>query len=122
MPWFVLEKLGAVACVLSLLALATHKLRRLPHALHVLGGETLAIFVFHLQLIYGGSWALGRMFARNLPWSHALCASLANLVLSIAFAFSWRAFKRRLPALRERAQQQLSTVFGFSTAEGSSNA
>lgn len=121
-PWFVLEKLAAVAFVLSLLALVTHKLRRLPHALQLLGGETLAIFVFHLQLIYGGSWALGRVFARTLPWSHALCASFANLVLSIAFAFAWRAFKGRVPAFRERAQQRLSTVFGFSTAEGSSNA
>jgi hypothetical protein len=95
-PWFVLEKLAAIAFVLALLALVVHKLRRLPHALHLLGGETLAIFVFHLQVIYGGSWALGRVFARSLPWSGALCASFANLVLSVAFAFAWRAFKQRL--------------------------
>ena len=103
MPWFVLEKLAAISFVLAGLALAAHKLRRLPDALHILGGETLAIFVFHLQIIYGGSWALGRLFARSLPWSGALSASLANFVLSVVFAFCWRALKQRLPDLRDRA-------------------
>jgi hypothetical protein len=121
-PWFVLEKLAAISFVLSVLALFVHPLRRLPHPLHLLGGETLAIFVFHLQVIYGGSWALGRVFARSLPLSEAIYASLANLVLSVAFAFAWHAFKQRLPALRERAQRRLSTLIGVSATEGSPNA
>jgi hypothetical protein len=120
-PWFVLEKLAAISFVLVLLALCAHRLRRLPQALNLLGGETLAIFVFHLQVIYGGSWALGRVFARSLPWSAALAASLANLILSVAFAFVWRALKQRLPGLRERAQQRMSAFLRLIAAQGSPN-
>jgi hypothetical protein len=109
-PWFVLQKLAVILVLLVLLALATHRLRRLPAPLALLGGETLAIFVFHLQVIYGGSWSLGRLFPRTLPLSHAIAASLLNLALSVAFAFAWRALKRRLAVLR--AQRPLEIEGG----------
>lgn len=107
--WFVVEKLAVIALTLGMLALLTQRIRRLPAALNLLGAQTLAIFVFHLQVIYGTHLSLGRVFARSLPLWQALCASLLNLALSIAFAFAWSALKRQLQTLRGSRPSALLT-------------
>ena len=100
-PWFVLEKLAVIAVLLSLLALLTYRLRTLPRVLTILGGETLALFVFHLQIIYGGHWALAHRFGRTLRWSDAIWVALFNIALSIAFGLAYHALKQRLLRPRE---------------------
>jgi acyltransferase len=100
-PWFVVQKLAVIAALLALLAWLTQRLRALPRWLTLLSGETLAIFVFHLQLIYGGPWALAQRFGRTLSLREALLCVALNLALSIGFAFAWRALKSRAAALKQ---------------------
>ena len=88
-PWFVLEKLvahsscsrGSLWQPTSCAAYRIHIPRRRDAR--------------HLRLpfadsVHGGSRLSGRLFARSLPWSGALSASLANLVLSVVFALPAR--------------------------------
>ncbi|MEY4508466.1 MAG: hypothetical protein RLZZ450_588 [Pseudomonadota bacterium] len=95
-PWFVLEKLAVIALVLAVLALLTHSMRALPRPLIILGSETLVLFVFHLQVIYGGHWALAHRFGRALAWPEALSVALFNIVLTTLFGLAYHALKQRL--------------------------
>ncbi|HEY6877669.1 MAG TPA: heparan-alpha-glucosaminide N-acetyltransferase domain-containing protein, partial [Polyangiales bacterium] len=101
-PSFVLEKLSVIALVLCALELLSRRIRKLPRVLTILGGETLAIFVFHLQLIYGGKWAFAHRFGRTLDWPHALAVASLNIVASIAFGLAWYGLKQGVALLRKR--------------------
>lgn len=111
-PWFVLEKLAMIALLLALLALLSHRLTALPRVLTILGSETLVLFVFHLQVIYGGHWALAHRFGHTLSWPDAIWVSLFNIALSTLFGLSYHIGKQRvfrpkdwLEALRRRLPQ-----------------
>lgn len=102
-PWFVLEKLAVIALLLALLALLTHRLKSLPSVLTILGSETLVLFVFHLQVIYGGHWALAHRFGRSLSWPDALLVALFNIALSTMFGLAYHACKRAAQLASHRA-------------------
>lgn len=107
-PWFVVHKLAVVAALLALLSALCQRLRALPRWLTLLSSETLAIFVFHLQVIYGGAWALSQRFGRTLSLGEALLCVALNLALSIGFAFGWHALKSRAPALKHGLRERLA--------------
>jgi len=109
-PWFVLEKLAVIALLLALLAVLTHRLRSLPAPLTVLGSETLVLFVFHLQVIYGGHWALSHRFGRTLSWPDALLVAAFNIALSAGFGLLYHALKRSLFRQRDLKQSPSPSV------------
>ncbi len=110
-PWFVLQKLAVICVLLALLAWLTRSLHALPRPLGILGSETLALFVFHLNVIYGGQWALAYRFGRTLDWPEALAVALFNIALTAGFGLLYHTAKQHLRsarswahALRQRAR------------------
>lgn len=99
-PWFVLEKLAAIGLVLAALAWLTRHVRALPSPLAALGSETLVLFVFHLELLYGGRWALAHRFGHSLDWPHALALAALNVGASALFGLAYHHAKALLRARR----------------------
>jgi YHS domain-containing protein len=100
-PTFFTQKLAAVTLAVAVLAYALRNVRALPEALRILTGETLAIYVFHLIVLYGFPIFLQRRLGgAHLPLSAALSVSACMLVASTALGLGWHRLKRWTPARR----------------------
>ena len=112
-PSFFLQKLAVVTLALSALSAALHRLRALPRPLRTLSGETLAIYVFHLLVLYGAPIALARRVGSTLPLSAALSVSAAMLCASTLVGLGWHSIKE---APRTRSFVPSSRLVIISTA------
>jgi uncharacterized membrane protein len=92
---FWLERLGAVLALLAVLAAALSRVTRLPRLLEVLSGETLALYVFHILVLFGTPIGPALIFGKTLPLEHALLIAGANVIVSFAFGLYWHRLKAR---------------------------
>lgn len=99
-PAFLLQKLAAVTIAIGVLAYALRRLRALPAVLRVLSAETLAMYVFHLLVLYGEPFDLHRRAAESLQLGQALGVSALMLIATSGFGLAWHAFKGWHPARR----------------------
>lgn len=95
LPSFNVLKLGLVVGFVGLLALAGQRLARLPKPLERLAGESLMLYVFHLYVLYAGTFGLYRLFGHSLGLSAALGVAAAMVVISAAVGLGWHHLKRR---------------------------
>ncbi len=88
-----LVKLAAVLAVTTLLALATARVRRLPATLRILAGETLALYVSHLLVLYGSGVGLVVLVGHRFGLASAIVAAIAAIVLSAVVVLAWHRAK-----------------------------
>lgn len=92
-PGFNLVKLGAVLGVVSALAWIGSGLRRLPPRASILAGETLALYVSHLMVLYAGGVGLTYLIGHALWWPEAILAALGMVAATAAFGLVWHRAK-----------------------------
>jgi hypothetical protein len=97
-PSFFVLKLAAVTLVVALLANARRRMRSLPAPLCILAGETLAVYVFHLLVLYGFPADLHGRLGTTLWLPRALYMSALMLVASAAAGIGWHRIKHWQPA------------------------
>lgn len=92
-PAFALTKLGATVLAVSVLALLGPRIRRLPSWTLALGGESLALYVFHLLVLYLGGVGLYHHYGRSLSLEASLTVAFVMVVVSVVAGLSWHRFK-----------------------------
>lgn len=114
MPAFFFEKLAWVLGTLAVLAPVMSRVRALPGPIATLAQETLAVYVFHLLVLYFPPVMLASRIGDDLPLGEAACVSLAMIAVSAGFGLAWPRLRgamdwlKRWIALRggaERAEQ-----------------
>jgi hypothetical protein len=100
---FALRKLAFVVAALAVLLLVSWKLARLPRLLERLSGETLVLYVVHLQLLYPAGVGLVHWVGPVLPLPAAMGVALALMVASGAAALVWNGRRGRRVASQRRA-------------------
>ncbi len=89
------RRLAGVLVVSALLAGLAARVRTSPPLLLVLARETLALYVFHVLLIYGQGVGLADRIGRQLAPGAAIAAAAAVVVLSTILVLAYRAVARR---------------------------
>ena len=92
-PAFVVANLAAVLLVTLGLSVLFAPVRTLPRMLRVIAAETLAIYVFHLVVLFGFEVRLARRIGPTLELPEALGFAAFMIALTTAFALAWHAFK-----------------------------
>lgn len=93
-PAFVVANLMVVLWITLGLAVATAPLHSLPRLLRILAGETLAIYVFHLIVLFGFNIRIADRIGPTLTLPRALALAGAMIVLTSLYALAWHAVKR----------------------------
>jgi surface polysaccharide O-acyltransferase-like enzyme len=96
---FALRKLAFVVAAFAVLVLASWKLKRLPRVLERLSGETLVLYVVHLQLLYPAGIGLVYWLGPTLPLPAAMGIALLLMLVSAAAALAWNAWRGRRRAM-----------------------
>jgi YHS domain-containing protein len=109
-PAFFVLKLAVVTLAVALLARALRGVRALPEPLRVLAGETLAVYVFHLLMLYGFPFNLHARFGTTLSLTPALSLSVLMLFSSAAVGIGWHRVKRWQPARRFVPSERLTVL------------
>lgn len=97
-PVIVLERFGLVLVALAALSAIAERWV-LPAWGDTLAGETLALYVVHLLVLYADGIGPGRLWPHALPLLAALALAALMVALSIAVALVWAA---RWPPLERR--------------------
>ncbi len=104
-PAIVCMRLAFVLGLAALLAVVGARVA-LPKPLQALAGETLALYVVHLVVLYAAWVGPGRVWARALPLPQALGLAMVMLLLSAVAALGWA---RAWPPLEARWMPWLRT-------------
>ncbi len=88
-------KLAVVLALVAALAAATVRVHRLPRALETLAGETLAVYVTHLVVLYGAGVGLVALLGPTLSVPAAIATGVTMAIGSALFALAWHRAKRR---------------------------
>lgn len=95
-PAFNLIKLGAVVAVVAVLALASRRIARLPRVATILSGQTLALYVSHLMVLYAGGVGLMHLIGHTLSLPAAILAAASMVVGTAAFGLAWHRLEASL--------------------------
>lgn len=112
---FVAQRLGAVTLAVAVLAYALRDVTELPRVLRVLSGETLALYVFHLLVLYAQPIALHSRLGETLALAPALGWSALMLIATTAFGLAWNRLKTWRPAQRALPSER-AIVLAFAGA------
>lgn len=105
-PAFVVSNLAAVLIVTLGLSMVTSRIRSLPRVLRILSGETLAIYMFHLIVLFGFNLQVARRIGPTLTLPQALTLAAGMIALTSAYALTWhqvKAWRHRRPAVAVEA-------------------
>ncbi|MGE0594443.1 MAG: heparan-alpha-glucosaminide N-acetyltransferase domain-containing protein [Vicinamibacterales bacterium] len=99
LPFDVLLRIGVGFLILWVLALASTRMTRLPHAFGAVAQESLPIYVVHLCIVYGSPWNRGllRLFGPTLEPVPMLLVVVALLAAMILLASRWNWCKHAWP-------------------------
>lgn len=92
---YALLKLALVVGIAALLVLVTLRIPRLPRVLEMLAGETLALYVSHLLVLFPAGIGLVALLGATLSLPAAVCAAAALMVVSTGVALGWKRLGRR---------------------------
>lgn len=92
-PAFVVSNLVAVLIFTLGLSIVTSRMRSLPRVLRVLSGETLAIYMFHLIVLFGFNLQIARRIGPTLMLPQALALALGMIALTSIYALAWHQIK-----------------------------
>lgn len=92
-PAFVVANLEAVLCVTLVLSVVCAPMQSLPRVLRIIAAETLAIYVFHLVVLFGFDVRLARRIGPTLTLPQALAFAVFMIALTSTFALAWHALK-----------------------------
>lgn len=88
-PAFNLVKLAAILGVVAALAWIGRTIPKMPAAASILAGETLALYVSHLMVLYAGGVGLTHLIGHALSWPEAILAALAMVTATAAAGLVW---------------------------------
>lgn len=113
-PQFFFEKLGLLLVLASGLSWITRRLTdrfgALPRPLVVLTGETLVMYVLHLQIIFFPHYGPARLFPHALELGPALLVALTVLVLTVTSGLVAPALRTRFFSVFERRSPPLTST------------
>lgn len=102
-PAFIVERLAAVTLAIAALNLIAFPIRRFPHFLRTLSGETLFLYVFHLVVIFSLPFGVSRVIGRTLDFPQAFVVSAGMLGLTALAGLGWARVKAWRAARKEPA-------------------
>jgi uncharacterized membrane protein len=114
MPAFFVEKLAWVLGALAVLAPVVSRIRALPGPIATLAGETLAVYVFHLLVLFFPPMMLAARVGHHLTLPEGLAISAAMIVACSAFGVAWP----RLWSLGQHAAARAMQRPGRAPAQG----
>ena len=95
-PEALFDRMRGISVFLAVLAVLAHPLRRLPHVFTVISGETLAVYVIHLVLLFHPPvYLASRVGNSSLELRPALMLSAMMIVSTISLTLLWHEQKRR---------------------------
>ncbi|MEN0066743.1 MAG: heparan-alpha-glucosaminide N-acetyltransferase domain-containing protein [Myxococcota bacterium] len=95
-PIAAFDRLRGITALLAGLAVLCHPIRRLPRVFAIVSGETLAVYVIHLVLLFQPPFNLAwRLGLAQYELEQALLVSLAMIVTTIALTLLWHEQKKR---------------------------
>jgi len=95
-PEALFDRMRGITVLLAVLAVLTYPLQRLPRVFAVISGETLAVYVIHLVLLFHPPVNLAmRIGNSSLELRPALGVSLAMIVTTTALTMLWHEQKKR---------------------------
>lgn len=113
-PSFAIVKLAAVVAIVTVLSVIALKVKFLPNWMNTLAGESLMLYWFHLNLLYGAGVGLKYQIGRTLSLPAALGVAAMVVVVSVTVGMLWHRFKKRRDAFfrgrRERREAELRAV------------
>ena len=92
-PAFVVANLAAVLLVTLVLSVVCAPMQSLPRVLRIIAAETLAIYVFHLVVLFGFDVRLARRIGPTLELPQALAFAAFMIALTSTFALAWHQLK-----------------------------
>ncbi len=92
-PAFVVGNLAAVLFVTLVLSVLFAPVRTLPRVLRVIAAETLAIYIFHLVVLFGFEVRLARRIGPTLELLQALAFAAFMIALTSTLALAWHELK-----------------------------
>ena len=92
-PAFVVANLAAVLLATFVLSVVCAPMPSLSRVLRIISGETLAIYVFHLLVLFGFEVRLARRIGPTLALPEALAFAAFMIALTSAFALGWHGLK-----------------------------
>ncbi len=107
-PAFFIQKLAVVLLVVGVLAFALSRVSRLPRWTTTLASETLAVYVFHLLVLYRFSWSPSRTIGRTLELGPALGVSAAMIVVCVSAGLGWHYWKELYAWLVAKLRERLA--------------
>ncbi|MEM6928366.1 MAG: heparan-alpha-glucosaminide N-acetyltransferase domain-containing protein [Myxococcota bacterium] len=95
-PSAMFDRLAGITVFLSVLAVVCHPIRRLPRVFAVVSGETLAVYVIHLVLLFHPPFRLANRLGHS-SWElwPALVVSAGMIVSTISLTLLWHEQKKR---------------------------
>ncbi len=113
-PVAIFDRLSGIMVLVGGLAVLCHPIRRLPAVLAIVSGETLAVYVIHLVLLFHPPFYLaGRIGRSSLELGPALAASMFMILTTTGLTLLWHEQKRRR-WLRRLRDQLVAWAFGRS--------
>ena len=111
-PVAIFDRLRGITLMLAALAVLCHPIRRLPRVFAILSGETLAVYVIHLVLLFHPPiWIANRLGRDSFELWPALGVSLAMIVSTTALTVLWHEQKKR-GWLRSVRKEIVGRLFG----------
>lgn len=108
-PSFVVTKLGVVLGAIAVLAVLFARVRALPGPLQSLASETLAMYVFHLVVLYWTGLSVHARIGATLSLGDAFIASAIMIAASVAFGLAWHRQKQVRARWREERARPAPT-------------
>ena len=117
-PAYVFVRLGGLLVLLVVVEAAARAELPGVRAVALLGHETLLVYVLHLHLLFGGSFAPSVLDAWHgrLGFAGALAVLILMLPTLLAAAWAWRTTKQRRPQQAQLALAFLTVTFLYEFA------
>ncbi len=111
-PVALFDRLRGITVFLGVLAVVCHPIRRLPRIFAIVSGETLAVYVIHLVILFHPPISLANNLGHS-SWNlgPALLVSLGMIVSTIGLTWLWHEQKKR-GWLRTVRKEIVGRIFG----------
>jgi hypothetical protein len=95
---------GCGCLVLTACAMMSARIRRLPHALGIIAGESLTVYCLHLAIVYGSPWNAGlrQLIGPTLDLRSVIAVVLLMWSTMAGLVIGWGVCKRQHPIVAAR--------------------
>lgn len=93
-PAFNVLKLGLVLAICAGLAVVGKMVDRLPRWMEILAGESLALYVSHLLVLYAGGIGLYRLYGHSLDLVTSMAVAIVMIIVTLIYGLWFHRHKK----------------------------